>query len=277
HGHGRVRPGSERHVMQAVAGARTLARPRARPRRRSLARRLRLLAGGVVALGILVALNWCYHAIRKPTELLAPVSTALAKTPRDTWAAYGPLFAEHSTDVMTPELLAALAQVEGSGNPIARTYWRWRWSLNPLEIYGPASSAVGMLQITDGTFQEARRYCIHDHAVARQGAWLDPESCWFNGLYSRAMPSHAIEMTSAYLHQSVADTLERSGVARASLAQKQDLAAVIHLCGAGRGDAFAKRGFRPGPAERCGDHGVRQYLGRVSLLKREFSRLRAAG
>ena len=29
---------------------------------------------------------------------------------------------------MTPELLAALAQVEGSGNPVARTYWRWSWS-----------------------------------------------------------------------------------------------------------------------------------------------------
>ena len=57
---------------------------------------------------------------------------------------------------MTPELLAALAQVEGAGNPVARTYWRWRLSWNPLELYRPASSAVGMYQITDATFQEAK-------------------------------------------------------------------------------------------------------------------------
>jgi len=37
--------------------------------------------------------------------------------------------------VITPELLAALAQVEGSGNPVARTYWRWRLSWNPFEVY----------------------------------------------------------------------------------------------------------------------------------------------
>jgi len=39
-------------------------------------------------------------------------------------AQYGPLFRRHSTVVITPELLAALAQVEGAGNPVARTYWR---------------------------------------------------------------------------------------------------------------------------------------------------------
>jgi hypothetical protein len=54
------------------------------------------------------------------------VSGALTKTPSETWRQYGPLFREHSTAVITPELLAALAQVEGVGNPVARTYWRWR-------------------------------------------------------------------------------------------------------------------------------------------------------
>jgi hypothetical protein len=36
---------------------------------------------------------------------------------------------------ITPELLAALAQVDSSGNPVDRTYWRWRWSFNPFAIY----------------------------------------------------------------------------------------------------------------------------------------------
>ena len=71
---------------------------------------------------------------------------------------------------MSPTLLAALAQVEGSGNPIVRTYWRLAFSTEPFEIYRPASSAVGMYQITDGTFADARHYCIHEHAVASDDA-----------------------------------------------------------------------------------------------------------
>ena len=108
--------------------------------------------------------------------------------------------------MISPELLAALAQVEGSGNPVVRTYWRWSFNLKPFDVYRPASSAVGMYQITDGTFAEARRYCIHDHAVAQDGPWNDWQSCWFNRLYTRVIPSHAVELTAAYLDRSVAMT-----------------------------------------------------------------------
>src|SRR4029077_12400328 len=167
------------------------------------------------------------------------------KDPSQTWRQYGSLFVRHSTTVVTPELLAALAQVEGSGNPVARTYWRWRFSWNPFEVYRPASSAVGMFQITDGTFAEARRYCIHDHVVVEDGAWRDLRSCWFNALYTRVVPGHAVEMTAALLDHTVARTLGRNRIATASLRQRQDLAAVIHLCGDGGGDAYAGRRVRP--------------------------------
>jgi hypothetical protein len=260
------------------ATASTCAAPRARRRRRAglrwAGRGLALLAGGLLGAAVLFALNGLYHVVRKPTELFAPLSPALVKTPRATWAAYGALFETHSTRVATPEFLAALAQAEGDGNPLARTYWRWRWSLNPLEIYRPASSAVGMFQITDGTFAAARRYCIHDHEVVREGAWHDPRSCWFTGLYSRVLPSHAIELTSAYLHQAVVDTLARHPARRPALRQQQALAALIHLCGPGRADGFVRRGFRPAGGERCGDHDVGRYLARVERLAREFSRIR---
>jgi hypothetical protein len=36
--------------------------------------------------------------------------------------------------VIAPDLLAALAQTEGAGNPVARTYWRWQASMNPLAL-----------------------------------------------------------------------------------------------------------------------------------------------
>src|SRR5260370_3113152 len=101
------------------------------------------------ALTVSLAINWTYQVIRKPSELFFPVSGTLYKTPAETWREYQPAFEKYSTSIMTPELLAALAQVEGAGNPIARTYWRWSWTVHPFAVYRPASSAVVMYQITD--------------------------------------------------------------------------------------------------------------------------------
>jgi hypothetical protein len=233
--------------------------------------RLVVITAAVVL--VWAAANWLYQVIRKPSELFFPADRALSKTPPETWRRYGSLFAEHSTAVITPELLAALAQVEGSGNPVARTYWRWQLAWHPLAIYRPASTAVGMYQITDATFEDARRYCIHDHVVVEAGRWDDLRSCWFNATYTRVVPSHAIEMTSALLDRRVASILESRRIGGATLRQKQDLAAMIHLCGAGAGDAYARRGFRLLPGQRCGDHDAGRYLANVNALKRRFGEL----
>jgi hypothetical protein len=238
---------------------------------------VRIVVGIVVLVAAWAAVNWMVQVARKPTEVFFPVSGSLVKAPAQTWRQYGPLFVEHSTAVITPELLAALAQVEGSGNPMARTYWRWRFSWNPFEVYRPASSAVGMFQITDGTFAEARRYCIHDHIVVEDGPWHDPRSCWFNTLYTRVVPGHAVEMTAALLDRTVATTLGRNRIAIASLEQRQDLAAVIHLCGGGAGNAYARRGFRLRRGQRCGDHDARRYLAEVKAVKLQFARLAMSG
>ena len=237
---------------------------------------VRIVVGTVVLVAVWAAVNGMVQVARKPTEVFFPVSGSLVKTPAQTWRQYHPLFAEHSTAVITPELLAALAQVEASGNPMARTYWSWRFGWNPFEVYRPASSAVGMFQITGGTFAEARRYCIHDHLVVEDGPWHDPRSCWFNTLYTRVVPGHAVEMTAALLDRTVARTLGRNGIATASLQQRQDLAALIHLCGGGAGNAYARRAFRLRPGQRCGDHDARRYLTEVNAVKRQFARLAAS-
>ena len=234
----------------------------------------------VVAVGFLLLAGWAvanavYQAFRKPTELLFPVSGVLAKSPAETWRSYAPLFNEHSTAVITPPLLAALAQVEGSGDPVARTYWRWRPARNPFEVYQPASSAVGMYQITDATLDEAKHYCIHDHRVVDDRPLFDPSACWFNVLYSRVVPSHAIEMTSALLDRQVEATIARHRIATLTPDRKQDLAAVIHLCGPGGGEAFASHGFRPATHQHCGDHDVGDYLARINKMKRLFARMAA--
>src|SRR5882724_12356210 len=231
---------------------------------------IRILVGAVAVLVVWSAVNWLYQVVRKPTELFFPVSGVLAKAPPETWRQYGALFREHSTAVITPDLLAALAQVEGAGNPVARTYWRWRASWHPFELYRPASSAVGMYQITDATFREARRYCIRHHVVVEDGPWHDLRSCWFNSVYTRVVPSHAVELTAALLDRRVAQTMERRQIVTATLPQKQDLAAVIHLCGAGPGGVYARRGVRPTAVQRCGDHDVSRYLARVNAMKRQF-------
>jgi hypothetical protein len=238
---------------------------------------VRIVAATVLLVAAWAGVNWIVQAARKPTEVFFPVSRSLAKTPTETWRRYGPLFDEHSTAVIRPELLAALAQVEGSGNPVARTYWRWRFSWNPFELYRPASSAVGMFQITDGTFAEARRYCIHNHRVVEDGPWNDLQSCWFNALYTRVVPGDAVELTAALLDRTVTRTLESNRIAAASLQQRQDLATVIHLCGAGVGNAYARSGFRLRRDQRCGDHDVHRYLAQINLLKRQFARLAASG
>ena len=54
-------------------------------------------------------------------------------------------------------------------------------------------------------------------------------------------------------------------------------AAVVHLCGAGPGDAYARRGFQLTAGQRCGDHDAGGYLALVNALKRQFVRLAAAG
>jgi len=214
-----------------------------------------------------------YQVIRKPGEIFAPISGSLSKSPASTWQSYGAVFEERSTSIISREFLAALAQVESDGNPIALTDWRWQWSWNPFEVYRPASSALGMFQITDGTFAEARKYCIRDHTVVTEGPWYDLSSCWFNSLYARTLPSHAAEMTAAYLHRKVVDTLAARGTAKVSLAQKQKLAAVIHLCGLKRGETFAARGFRVTQGELCGTHRLQRYLIHIALMTQRFARL----
>ncbi|MGH7034127.1 MAG: transglycosylase SLT domain-containing protein, partial [Stellaceae bacterium] len=211
--------------------------------------------------------NFVYQIARKPTEMLFPFSSGLDKSPTETWRQYGALFQNYSTAAISPELLAALAQIEGAGNPMAHTYWRWRLTLHPFAIYAPASSAVGMYQMTDPTFAEARHYCVRDHKVIAD--------CWFSSFYNRLVPSNAIELAAALLDRDSAAILERRHGSQPNERQRQELAAIIHLCGAGAADGFARHGFRLRPGERCGDHDAAAYVAKANAMVRQFARLAA--
>lgn len=235
---------------------------------RRLPRPVMISALVVFFVAMFSAANLVYQVAHKPTELLFPFDSAFDKTPAGTWRNYAPLFREYSTATITPELLAALAQVESDGNPMARTYWRWRLTWHPFAIYRPASSSIGLYQMTDAAFADARRYCIRDHAVVTDG-------CWLTGLYNRLLPSHAIELTAVFLDRAVAAILARRAGA-ASPRQVQELAALIHLCGAGPAEGFARRGFHLAPGKRCGGEDAAAYLARVTAMKQKFQRLAAA-
>jgi hypothetical protein len=227
-----------------------------------LPRAIQITGAVAIVLVTLVLSNLIYHVIHKPTELFFFVGHRLDKEPAETWRHYGPLFRAFSTRSITPELLAALAQVESSGNPLDRTYWRWRFSFNPFAIYRPASSAVGLFQMTDPAYAEVSRFCIRANAVQDTGCGFGP--------YIRAIPSHATELASIYLDRNVAAVLARAGGVAPTPQQVQDLAAFIHLCGGGPATAYARRRFQMTASERCGDHSVAGYVSRVNALKRKF-------
>ena len=175
--------------------------------------------------------------IHKPTELLFFVGHRLDKEPSETWRQYGPLFRTYSTHSITPELLAALAQVElgqsGGSHLLAL-------AMEPQSVRDLPARLQRRRPIPDDRWRlyaEAARFCIRDNAVTDTG-------CGFTSLYFRAFPSHAIELASVYLDRHVADVLALAGGAKPNPQQKQDLAAFIHLCGAGPATAFARRETR---------------------------------
>ncbi|MBU6507762.1 MAG: transglycosylase SLT domain-containing protein [Alphaproteobacteria bacterium] len=251
---------------------RRLERGRKRLRRawRKFAALPRVVRIGIVvaaALAVFSAVNLAYHVVRKPTELFFPLGGTLAKTPENAWREYADLFRRYSTKDISPELLAALAEIESDGNPVARTYWRWRFAWNPFGIYAPASTSVGMYQMTDAAFAEARRYCIRDHAVT--------DDCWFTVLYTRVLPHDAIELAAVYLDRKVAEIRAAQPALSASPRQIQDLAAIVQLCGIVPATNFARRHFRLAAGERCGDEAAATYLARVDAMKRQFLKLAA--
>src|SRR5271169_1399366 len=204
---------------------------------------MRVVVVGIAFLAVCFVVNLIYQILHKPTEMFALIPGESNKDPIETWRQYAPLFREYSTTSISPELLAALAQVESAGNPTARTYWRWSLTSDPFAVYQPASSAVGMYQMTDAASSEAQGYCILHHTVAETG-------CSTTLLHSRVVPRHATELTAVFLDRKVAAILGHRRNTRISRQQREELAAVIHLCGTGPATAFARRGFRLTPGER---------------------------
>jgi hypothetical protein len=125
-----------------------------------------------------------------------------------------------------------------------------------------------MYQMTDAAFAEVQGYCILHHAVVETG-------CSATGFYSRVVPRYATELTAVFLDRSITAILGHSRKTKINRQQREELAAIIHLCGTGPATTFARRGFRLMPEERCGDDDVAAYLVQINAMKRQFLRLAA--
>jgi len=125
-----------------------------------------------------------------------------------------------------------------------------------------------MFQMPNAAFAETQGFCIHDHIVTEEG-------CRLNWLYFRVVPSHAIQLAAVYLDRNVEKIVAEHIGAAPDPEHKRELAAIIHLCGAGAAKAFAQHGYRLLAGERCGEHVVITYLARVKAMEREFRRLSA--
>ena len=130
-----------------------------------------------------------------------------------------------------------------------------------------------MFQLTDGTFR-GERYCIHNHMVVEDGPGMICTYLLVQQLYTRIVPSHAIELTAALLDRPGrrGDRFPRS--ASSTRQQKRDL--ILSSTSAEREPARLRCSRVPPRAhQKCGDHHASSYLARVNGLKVQFARLAA--
>jgi hypothetical protein len=229
--------------------------------------RTKVISRALILVGLFFAANFLVQIARKPAEALGLLGLGRSRSINETWHAFSRDFKRHATEITTPTFLAAMAQVESSGNPLATPKWRFHWSGSIWRWFAPESTSVGLFQFTDGAFERARKFCIHKGQVVRDGRWNDWDSCWFNWAYLRISASDSIEMTSAYLHHDVTTSLAGR---KTSLANQRRLAAVIHLCGPGRARRFIRSGFSLSSAGHCGRHDVRRYVESIEHHERQL-------
>ena len=198
-----------------------------------------------------------------------PVAGVLDKMPAETWEAYAPLFREHST---------AAVSARTAGGAGAGRGGRQSAGAHLLALEFLLESAVGLQARL-----ERRRHVPDDRSRrspmrARPASTITSSStdCWFTGLYTpraaRATPSssprcpwtaRARRFSARYPH------------AKVNAQQMQDLAALIHLCGAGVAQGLRAQRLPSAAGQRCGDHSAAQYLASVNTMMRQFRRLAA--
>lgn len=215
-----------------------------------------------------IVISICYiafHIYHKPSIILLPVSNSFNKLPNETWDTYKDYFNEYSSKTISPFLIAAIVQHESAGNPLAQTYWKWNWDVNPFKWFAPASSSLGLMQMTSGTWEDAKKFCTLGGEVIREEG---KKSCW-NFLASRLFPASNIRLASIRYHYYLKKWKESLGVDNLSSKLSRRFISVMHLCGVEKAFKWADKPHLL-KKRRCGGHSVREYLRSIARLERKF-------
>ncbi len=238
-------------------------------------RKLKIIFVCCSAALILFVLNFGYQLIRKPSEILSLLPLQRAKTLHTHWLTYKNSFKKYSVDYLTPTYLGALSYVESAGNPFATPKWKFKFEPEWQNLYSPESTSVGLFQLTDGTYQRAKKLCVRGQKVIDDGRWDDFNSCWFNWTYLRTSSSDSIEMTAAYLYRDTEAALKLTKLTPNS-EQKRELASVIHLCGKSKGEQLVQLKFQLHKLTDCGRFDPMTYTRKVQTYEREIIDLNPA-
>ncbi len=227
-------------------------------------------------LGVLISLflfNIGWQLYRKPTELLRPAIGFFHKSPIETWRDYQDEFQKYSGKYFRPSFLAALAQIESNGNPLAQSYWDWRFSTNWRRIFAPASSAVGIYQITNSTFLDAKRFCKKSGKLFYDATHLKLKHCKENRYASRLSAEDSIRMVSSRMEYYLNKLLRGR---KLSLQQSERVASVLHLCGVYKAKRFVKAGLSYRAIGKCGSHNPRYYYKKIQKQQRKIAGYKVA-
>lgn len=222
---------------------------------------------GIQLLALYALTNFTVQLWKKPAEALALAKLFKAKSLEQTWESYGNYFVDAGTDQLPAEFLAALAQQESAGNPWATPPWTMRFRPTFFGVYAPMSSAVGLYQFLDETFERVRGGCV----VVPVGD-AEPANCArFGTLRSRLSPQASTQFAAWYLNREVDAVRREAGLKKLSADKAQVLAAITHLCGRGRAAVFAKSGFSWSRLGGCGAHSPQSYVTKVMGYARSFA------
>jgi hypothetical protein len=207
---------------------------------------------------VIFLINAIYQIFLNPIHLFSFISKPFSKTPQQTWDAYSEIFQRQGDTRITPELLAAIAQVESAGNPLAAPPWQFSLSTDVAQLFAPASSAFGIMQITKGTFETMRK-------LAKEEGRPTP-------VMTRLRVEDSVQLSAIHLRRSIQDLIGDRGWDKLDRRRSTHLASVIHLCGPEVGKRLIKLQYRTERLPRCGSHWPEVYSNRVWELRQYFEK-----
>ena len=218
-------------------------------------------------------INLIYQTITTPSHIFKWIPLSFKKTPKQTWQSYNRIFKKYSTPLVSKYFLAALAQIESSGDPLASSYWKLRITPKIRNIYSPASSAAGLFQITNHTFKESKKFCITKNKIITKSKFKKHPSCYLNSFFSRFIPSHSTQMVSARLHYYLNNFISKYKKHLNNTQSIEKLSSVIHLCGINRARNFIKKKMHFSKMPKCGDHNAYIFYKKLNKYKKYFIRI----